>query len=67
MMLKDENFISTHVKQKYTELSAVAILGFQFELYHVVALLSVSRSISLASLFAKNVPFPLFLFEQNEP
>ena len=31
---------------------AVAIVGFQFGLYHVVAPLSFSRSISLASLFA---------------
>ena len=34
------------------QLSTVAILGFQFRLYHVVAPLSFLRSISLASLFA---------------
>ena len=34
------------------QLSTVAILGFQFGLYHVVAPLSFLRSISLASLFA---------------
>ena len=33
------------------QLSTVAILGFQFGLYHVVAPLSFLRSISLASLF----------------
>ena len=32
---------------------AVAIVGFQFGLYHVVAPLSFLRIISLASLFAK--------------
>ena len=34
------------------QLSTVAILGFQFGLYHAVAPLSSLRSISLASLFA---------------
>ena len=34
-----------------TALSTVAIIGFQFGLYHVVAPLSFLRSISLASLF----------------
>ena len=34
------------------QLSMVAIVGFQFGLYHVVASLSFLRSISLASLFA---------------
>ena len=33
------------------QLSTVAIVGFQFGLYHVVAPLSFKRSISLASLF----------------
>ena len=33
------------------QLSTVAILGFQFGLYHVIAPLSFLRSISLASLF----------------
>ena len=33
--------------------STVAIAGFQFGLYHVVAPLTFSLSISLASLFAK--------------
>ena len=37
---------------KATQLSTVAILGFQFGLYHVTAPLSFLRSISLASLFA---------------
>ena len=34
------------------QLSTVAILGFQFELYHVVVPLIFLRSISLASLFS---------------
>ena len=37
---------------KVEQLSTVAILGFQFGLYHVAAPLSFLRSISLASLFA---------------
>ena len=36
------------------QLSTVAIFGFQFGLYHVVASLSFLRSIGLASLFAIN-------------
>ena len=37
------------------ELSAIAIVGFQFGLYHVVAPLSFLRIISLASLSSTNV------------
>ena len=41
-------------------LAVVQIVGFQFGLYHVVASLSFSRSISLASLFA--IPRTLALY-----
>ena len=37
------------------QLSTVAILGFQFELYHVVAPLTFLRSISLALLFSSSL------------
>ena len=45
MMTSDE----TQIRSK--QLSTVAIVGFQFGLYHVVVVV-VLRSISLASLFA---------------
>ena len=38
-------------ESKLRQLSTVAILGFQFGLYHAVVPLSFRRSISLASLF----------------
>ena len=46
---------------KSKQLSTVAILGFQFGLYHAVAPLSFLRSISLASLFI------LTIFGRSDP
>ena len=45
--------------QLFRQLSAVAIVGLQFGLYHGVAPLSFLRSISLASLFVTFYFWPI--------